>query len=225
MLNRENFWPNKSHICNDKNHDLVSGGSVSDEGYVCAPYLHDENSLQLKSTMQKSAYIDDVYFVTATFSEDGRAYFPSYANTYLLARFNDQKTMIREVEKYKQDKAAFVFTKQGEFFQRDVPGDLNLVSVYYLEHGQSQNDMTDIATIIGKRDKVRRAETGQLDLSSTKDQKFTFPYGENLVVLEIASNDSHQSDNKYCEKTRREVARKGIKITNLVSLSVIEKIK
>ncbi len=203
----------------------MSEGSVSDEGYVCAPYLHDENSFQLKDNMQKSAYVDDMYFVTATFSEDGRAYFPSYANTYLLARFKDQKTMMREIEKYKQAKATFVFTKNGEFFQRDTGGDLNLVSVYYLEHGQSNEDMVDIATIIGKRNKVRRAVTGSLDLSSTKDSKFTFPYEQNLVVLEIASNDSHQSDNKYCEKTRREVARKGIKITNLVSLSVIDKIK
>jgi len=203
----------------------VSGVSVLDEGYVCAPYLHDENSLQLKETLQKSAYIDDIYFVTATFSEDGRAYFPSYVNTYLLARFKDQKTMIQEVEKYKQNKATFVFTKDGEFFQRETNGNLNLISIYYLEHVQSHDDMIDIATIIGKRNKVRRAETGRLDLSSTKDPKFTFPYEQNLVVLEISSTDSHQSDNKYCEKTRREVARKGIKITNLVSLSVIDKIK
>ncbi len=203
----------------------MSGKSASDGGYVCAPYLHNESSLQLKETLQNSSYIDDMYFVTATFSEDGRAYFPSYANTYLLAKFNDQKTMMSEVEKFKQEKTSFVFTKQGEFFEREAQGNLNLISVYYLEHGQSIDDMVDVASIIGKRNKVRRAVTGQLDLSSTKDQKFTFPYGENLVVLEIASNDSHQSDNKYCEKTRREVARKGIKITNLVSLSVINKIK
>ena len=203
----------------------MSGKSASDGGYVCTPFLHNESSLQLKETLQNSPYIDDMYFVTATFSEDGRAYFPSYANTYLLAKFNDQKNMISEVEKYKQEKTSFVFTKHGEFFQRETVGDLNLISVYYLEHGQSNEDMIDVATIVGKRNKVRRAVTGQLDLSSTKDQKFTFPYGDNLVVLEIASNDSHQSDNKYCEKTRREVARKGIKITNLVSLSVIDKIK
>ncbi len=199
--------------------------SASDEGYVCAPYLHDENSLQLKEILQKSPYIDDMYFVTATFSEDGRAYFPLYTNTYLLARFKDQKTVIKEVEKYKQDKSTFVFTKDGEFFQREVNGKLNLVSVYYLEYVQSNEDMTDVATIIGKRNKVRRAETGSLGLSSAKDPKFTFPYGQNLIVLEISSGDSHQSDNKYCEKTRREVARKGIKITNLVSFSVIDKIK
>ena len=198
---------------------------ASDGGYVCAPYLHNENSLQLKETLQKSPYIDDMYFVTATFSEDGRAYFPSYTNTYLLARFNDQKTVIKQVEKYKQDKSTFVFTKDGEFFQREVDGKLILVLLYYLEYGKSNEDITDVATIIGKRNKVRRAETGRLDLSSTKESKFTFPYGQNLVMLEISSYDSHQCDNKYCEKTRREVARKGIKITNLVSLSVIDKIK
>ncbi len=203
----------------------MSGVSVTDEGYVCAPYLHNDSSLQLKETLQKSSYVDDMYFVTATFSEAGRAYFPSYTNTYLLARFNDQKTMIKETEKYKQDKATFIFTKDGEFFQREVNGKLNLISVYYLEHGQPNDDMVTVATIIGKRNKVRRAETGRLDLSSTNDPKFTFPYGQNLVMLEICSGDSHQSDNKYCEKTRREVARKGISITNLVSLSVIEKIK
>jgi len=193
-------------------------------GYVCAPYLHNEDSVQLKETLQKSQYVDDIYFVTATFSEDGRAYFPSYANTYLLARFNDYKT-VTEVEKFKQDKSTFVFTKDGEFFQREVDGKLNLVSVYYLEHMQSHGDIADVATIIGKRNKVRRAETGSLNLSSTRESKFTFPYEKNLVVLEISSGDSHQCDNKYCEKTRREVARKGIKLTNLVSLSVIEKIK
>jgi len=203
----------------------VSGGSASEVGYVCAPYLHNENSLQLKETLHKSPYIDDMYFVTATFSEDGRAFFPSYTNTYLLARFNDQKTVIKQVEKYKQDKSTFVFTKDGEFFQREVNGKLNFVSVYYLEYGKSIEDITDVATIIAKRNKVRRAETGSLDLSSTKESKFTFPYGQNLITLEIASGDSHQSDNKYCEKTRREVARKGIKLTNLVSLSVLDKIK
>jgi len=202
----------------------VSGTSASAAGYVCVPYLHDENSVQLKETLLNSSYIDDVYFVTATFSEDGRAFFPSYTNTYLLARFNDQKTL-KQVEKYKQEKSTFVFTKDGEFFQREVDGKLNLVSVYYLEYGKSNEDITDVATIIGKRNKVRRAETGSLDLSSTKESKFTFPYGKNLITLEIASGDTHQSDNKYCEKTRREVARKGIKLTNLVSLSVLDKIK
>lgn len=198
--------------------------SALDDGYLCAPYLHNQTSLELKDSLQQSEYIDNMYFVTATFSEDGQTYFPSSTNTYLLARFKDKKNAVKQVEKYMQDKPAFVFTNDSAIFERDV-GDLNYVSVYYLEYGESDNDMADVASIIAKRDKVRRAEKGHLDLSSKENPKFTFPYGKNLIMLEVASGNTHQSDNKYCEKTRRDVARKGIKITNLVSLSVLEKIK
>jgi len=166
-----------------------------------------------------------MYYVTATFSEDGYAYFPSRTNTYLLARFNDQKQTMREIEKYKQDRPTFVFTKDKEFFERISDQRLNLISVYYFEHGHSESDLSELASIIAKRSRVRRAECGFLDLSSTETQKFTFPYKDSLVVLEISSDNTHQSDNKYCEKTRREVARKGIRLTSLLNLSVIEKIK
>jgi hypothetical protein len=44
-------------------------------------------------------------------------------------------------------------------------------------------------------------------------------------VLELEGDKTHQSDLKYCDKTRREVARKGISLNNLVSLSVLEKLK
>ena len=66
---------------------------------------------------------------------------------------------------------------------------------------------------------------GDLKLSTTQTQKFTFPYEKNLIVLEVSSDNKHQADNKYCEKTRKEVQRKGIGMTNLLNLSIIEKIK
>ncbi len=197
--------------------------SASDEGYLCAPYLHDDSSQELKDTLQRSAYIDDMYFVTATFSEDGRAYFPSYTNTYLLARLNS-KNVIPEIEKYRQEKPTFVFARNGELFQRDLDGKLNYVSVYYLDD-QSENDIMQVAPIVAKSNRVRRAETASLCLSVKENPKFTFPYGNNLIVLEVTSDGTHQSDNKYCEKTRRDVARKGIRLTNLVNLSIIDKIK
>ena len=46
-------------------------------GYVCVPYLQNNDFIALRNAFQKSEYIDDMYFATATFSEDGRAYFPS----------------------------------------------------------------------------------------------------------------------------------------------------
>ena len=171
----------------------MSGSGVVEGGYVCAPYMHNESSLKLKECLERSDNVDGMYFATATFSEDGNAYFPSHSNTYLLARFTELK--------------------------------LNLISVYYLDYGHSESDLFDLALIVAKRSRVRRAECGTLHMSSTETPKFTFPYNENLVVFEVSSDNTHQSDNKYCEKTRREVARKGIRLTNLVNLSVIEKIK
>ena len=64
-----------------------------------------------------------------------------------------------------------------------------------------------------------------MDLFCNEEPKFNFPYNENIVVLEVSSEKSHQSVNKYCERTRRDVSRKGITMTNLVSLSVLEKLK
>jgi hypothetical protein len=203
----------------------VSGSVISSGGYVCAPYLHNGSSSKLKETLEKSDYVDDMYFVTASFSEDGSAYFPSQTNTYLLARFNDEKEAAREVEKYKQDRPTFVITRDNEFFERLGDQKLNLISVYYLEHGHSETDLSELASIVAKRNRVRRAESGRLNLSSTETPRFTFPYNDNLVVFEVSSGNTHQSDNKYCEKTRKEVARKGIRLTNLLNLSVIEKIK
>lgn len=203
----------------------MSGATISSGGYVCAPYLHNDSSAKLKETLERSDYVDDMYFVTASFSEDGSAYFPSRTNTYLLARFRDQKQAMKEIERYKQDRPTFVFTRDEEFFERVNGQKLNLVSVYYLEHDHSQTDLYELASTVVKRTRVRRAECGSLNLSSTETPKFTFPYGDNLVVLEISSDNTHQSDNKYCEKTRKEVARKGIRLTNLLNLSVIEKIK
>ncbi len=194
-------------------------------GYVCAPYLHNNPSTKLKEILEKSEYVDDMYFVTASFSEDGGAYFPSRTNTYLLARFKDQKQAMIEIEKYKQERPTFVFTGDNEFFERSTDQKLNLVSVYYLEYGHSHTDLVELASIVAKRTRVRKAECGSLDLSSTETPKFTFPYGNNLVVFEVSSGNTHQSDHKYCEKTRKEVARKGIRLTNLLNLSVIEKIK
>ena len=198
---------------------------MSEGGYVCVPYLQNNAFNTMKNTFEKSDFVDNMYLVTATFSEDGRAYFPSRSNTYLLARFKDRSQIMNEVEKCDQETPTFVFTKNDEFFERLDDNNLNLLSFYYLEHGNSESDLSELGYIVAKRDRVRRAEMGDLTLSTTQTQKFTFPYEKNLIVLEVSSDNKHQADNKYCEKTKREVQRKGIGMTTLLNLSVIEKIK
>ena len=198
---------------------------MSQGGYVCVPYLQNPAFNELKNIFEKSDSVNDMYFVTATFSEDGKAYFPSRSNTYLLARFEDRSHMMTEIEKCNQDTPTFIFTKNNELFERMVDDNLNLLSIYYLEYGDTPSDISDLGFIVAKRERVRRAEMGNLRLSSSQIQRFTFPYSENLIVLEVSSDSKHQADNKYCEKTRKEVQRKGIGMTNLLNMSVIEKIK
>ena len=203
----------------------MSGKTALGEGYVCAPYLHNHTSIELKDTWEKSKDVDDMYFVTATFSEECSAFFPSHSNHYILAKFKNAIKMMKDLEKYKQDKLAFVFTMDGELFERDIDGKLNFLSVYHLDYSQTDDYIRDVAAIIAKREKVMRAGLVHLDLSANESQKFTFPYVNDLVVLEVSSDKSHSSSNKYCEKTRRDVSRKGITMTNLVSLSVLDKLK
>jgi hypothetical protein len=64
-----------------------------------------------------------------------------------------------------------------------------------------------------------------MELFSKIPPKFTFPYSNDIVIMEISSEKSHQSDNKYCEQTRLDICRKGVVMNNLVSFSILEKLK
>jgi hypothetical protein len=203
----------------------VLESQITTGGYVCTPYLHNHNSVELKESWSHSRNIEDMFFVTATFSNESKPYFPSSANHYLLAKFKDSKKIEKEMGKYNQDKPAFVFGISDDLFEREGQGKTNLISVYYLDYGDSQEDFVEIASVVAKRDKVARAGLGRMDLYCDEKPKFTFPYNDHIVVLEVSSDKGHQSDNKYCERTRRDVGRKGITMTNLVSLSVLEKLK
>ncbi|MFN3655321.1 MAG: hypothetical protein ACK4TO_08370 [Candidatus Nitrosotenuis sp.] len=133
--------------------------------------------------------------------------------------------MAKEIERYQQDKTSFVFNTNVNLFEREVDGAVNFVSVYYLEYSKSDEDMSDLAMVVSKNELVRKAATGSMLAYSTEKPKFTFPYSNNIVVLEVSGQKSHQSVNKYCEQTRRNVCRKGITMNNLVGLSILEKLK
>lgn len=194
-------------------------------GYVCVPYLHNHNSVELKDSWSHSRNIEDIFFVTATFSSDSKPYFPSSTNHYILAKFKDRTKIEKEVVKFQQESPSFVFGINDDLFEREGEGKTNLISVYYLDYSDSAEDITEIAHVVVKRGKVAKAGIGRMDLYCNEKPKFTFPYNDHIVVLEVSSEKGHQSDNKYCERTRRDVGRKGITMTNLVSLSVLEKLK
>lgn len=194
-------------------------------GYVCAPYLHNHESVELKDKWISSKNIEKLYFVTGTFSSDSKPYFSDSTNHYLLAKFQDSHVITKDLIKYNQEKTSFVFNVKDSLFERESNGDMNFVSVYYLEYGESGEDLQEIANLLLKRDQIHIANLGYMDTFCKIPSKFTFPYTDNVVIIEVTSKKSHQSVKKYCEQTRRDVNRKGLTMTNLFSLSILEQLK
>ena len=199
--------------------------ALSYSGYVCAPYLHNHESVELKESWMKSKNIEKLHFVTGTFSSESKPYFSDSTNHYLLAKFKDSELISKDLEIHNQEKTSFVFSMKDELFQREVKGETNFVSVYYLEYGDDGDDLQQIANLLLKRDKIEIAGMGKMNTFCLNPSKFTFPYSENIVVVEVASEKSHQSVKKYCDQTRRDITRKGMVMTNLMSLSILETLK
>ena len=193
-------------------------------GYICVPYQHDKFSIDVKDMWSSSRNIKSIYFVTATFSDESKPYFPFSANHYLFAKFDDEQKLIKDAEKFTNSKPSFVFTVDSELFERDLDSERSFISTYYLEYNDP-DALSDIANIIVKKDKIRWAGFAHVNLFCKDKPKFTFPYTDKIVVLELSDERSPQSINKYCEKTRQDISRKGVVMNNFVSLSLLEKLK
>ncbi|MFB5605458.1 MAG: hypothetical protein ACE5R7_04125 [Nitrosarchaeum sp.] len=194
-------------------------------GYVCAPYLHNHDSIELKDSWINSDNIEALYFVTATFSNESKPYFSNSSNHYLLGKFNDSRPIIDILNKHNQEKTSFLFSIRDELFQRETSEATNFVTIYYLEYGESTEDFKEVADILLKKEKIGTGGLGFMGTFCVTPPKFTFPYSENIVVIEVGSQKGHQSVKKYCEQTKRDVNRKGLTMTNLLSLSILEKLK
>ena len=198
---------------------------LSYSGYVCAPYLHTHESIELKESWVNSKNIEKLFFVTGTFSSESKPYFSDSTNHYLLAKFKDSEQISKDLSKHNQEKTSFAFNVKESLFQREVQGETNFVSVYYMEYGEDGEDLQEIANLLLKREKVEKAGLGNMNTYCLTPSKFTFPYSENIIVLEVASEKSYQSVKKYCEKTRRDANRKGLTMTNLMNLSILDHLK
>ena len=193
-------------------------------GYICVPYQHDKFSIDVKEMWDSSRNIKSIYFVTATFSDECKPYFPFSTNHYLLAKFNDEQKLLKDSDKFTNTKPSFVFTVDNELFERDLDSDRRFISTYYLEYNDPVA-LSDIANVIVKKDKIRQAGFAHLDLFCNDKPKFTFPHTQKIVTIEVSDDRSPQSINQYCEKMRQDISRKGVVMNNFVSLSLLEKLK
>lgn len=203
----------------------MSEQQLSYSGYVCAPYLHNPESIQLKESWLSSKNFEALYFVTGTFSDESKPYFSDSHNHYILGKFKDSQLVSIDLKKHNQEKTSFIFNIKDELFQREVTGEPNFITVYYLEYGDIEEDIQEVANILLKREKIKSGGIGHMVTFCMLPPKFTFPYSENIVIIEVASEKGHQSVNKYCEQTKRDINRKGLTMTNLISFSILEKLK
>ena len=191
-------------------------------GYVCTP--HEKHYDLLIDLWRQNNIISDIYFVTATFSEETLPYFPKRANHYIVASFTNVQIVLEDIRKKNMDGLSFIFSLDSAFFER-CGEKLNYISTYFTKYSYSEMEICDIENVIVKRERVKKASLANIRILSTDQLKFTFPYSKNVIVLEVEGEKTHQSDQKYCEQTRREVARKGISLNNLMSFSILEKLK
>ena len=198
--------------------------NLKKSGYACVPYQHDKFSIDVKDMWSSSRNIKSIYFVTATFSDECKPYFPFSTNHYLLGKFNDEEKFIKDITKFIDSKPAFIFTVDNELFERNLEHQQRFISTYYLEYNDS-DAVSDVAKTIVKKDKIRKAGFAHLSLFSHDKPKFTFPHSEKIVVLEVSDERSPQSINQYCQKIRKDISHKGVIMNNFVSLSLLEKLK
>ena len=198
---------------------------LSYSGYICVPYLHTDDSVKLRDYLINSNNIKKLFFVTGTFSSESMPYFSDSTNHYLLAKFKDNDQMSKDLATFNQNKTSFMFNVDEDLFQREVQGETNFVSVYYLEDVDEGDDLQQIANLLLKRDKIEIAWIGNMSTFCLNPAKFTFPYSANVVVIEVASQKSYQSLKKYCDQTKRDINRKGLIMTNLLNLSVLDQLK
>ena len=191
-------------------------------GYVCTP--HEKQSDSLIDMWKQNNIISDIYFVTATFSDETLPYFPKRANHYIVASFTDMQNILEDMRRQNMDSLSFIFSLDSAFFER-CGEKLNYISTYFTKYNYSEIEICDIENVIMNRERVKKASLANIRILTTDQLKFTFPYSKNVIVLEVEGKKTHQSDQKYCERTMMEVARKGISLNNLMSFSILEKLK
>lgn len=192
------------------------------KGYICTP--HEKESGSLVEIWANSQEILNIHFVTATFSNESALYFPNRANHYILASYSNIDDISELIFKQNPERFSFMFDLSEALFEREATN-IKYISIYFIKSFYEDTEIADVANIIAKRERVKKLSLAHLQYLTTAQPKFTFPYARNVVVLEVEGEKTHQCDQKYCERTRREVARKGIPLTNFVGLSILDKLK
>lgn len=193
---------------------------------VCVPYTHDDSSKRLKVYWRDSSNIIDLYFATVTMSNELRSYLTEYVNHYLIATYNDREKVVEDIYTYIPSSISILFSNKLELLDRPRISRLNFVSVNVLKRGYGRVEMKDLESVFQRKQwRIKTANLARMQLVPERVLKFAYPYADNILLLQLDSDESHISEQKYCEKVRLDVIRRGIYVEHLMSLSILEQLK
>ena len=113
-----------------------------------------KNADSLVNQWRQTGSIFDIYFVTATFSDETLPYFPKRAYHYILASFKDVQIVLEDIRKQNMDSLSFVFNLDSAFFER-CGKKLNYISTYFTKYNYSEIEISDVEEVIIKRERVQ----------------------------------------------------------------------
>ncbi len=193
---------------------------------VCVHHMNDEATKRLKSQWLESSYVRDLYFATVTYSNEFESYLREHVNHYIVASYVNRDNVVKDIYRYVPSRLSIFFSSRRDILDRPKISRLNFVSVNVLKRGYSRLEIKDLEYVFARKQwRIKSASLASMAVIPERALRFSYPYADNILLLELDSEESHLSEQRYCEKVRMDIIRRGIYVENLLSLSILEQLK
>lgn len=178
-----------------------------------------------ESSLKRSESVSGLYLATMSFSRDGSIYFPDRYGSHLLARVggSDPESVMREFDV--KDGYGMLFSVDETIFERNLGTRPGFLSTYYFDSRLSDSDVGEVAHMMARDGKIRSADFVKMRVYGDQRPKFGFPYGERMLMIDMADDKNHSIDKNHCERLRKHACRKGFAMYNLMSAPLLSVIK
>ncbi len=188
--------------------------------------MNDEATKRLKSQWLESSYVRDLYFATVTYSNEFESYLTEHVNHYIVASYVNRDNVVKDIYRYVPSRLSIFFSSRRDILDRPKISRLNFLSVNVLKRGYGRLEIKDLEYVFARKQwRIKSASLASMAVIPERALRFSYPYADNILLLELDSEESHLSEQRYCEKVRMDIIRRGIYVENLISLSILEQLK
>jgi hypothetical protein len=193
---------------------------------VCLHYTHDEGTKRIREQWLDSHYIRDLYFASATYSTEFSSYLSEDANHYLVAVYTNRDALVSDIYRHVPSRLALFFSSKMDILDRAKISRLNFISANVLKRGYGRLEIDDLGYVFSRKQwRIKSASIASMAVIPQRALRFSYPYSDNILLLQLDSEESHISEQRYCEKVRMDIIRRGIYVDHLLSLSILEQMR